>query len=277
MLAAHLIGTEKQGATTCSIVVDNQAALSTFNSELRKPAHHLAQEVLLLATRIQKHRSKNKYSLTLRWTAGHIGIVGNKKADSKAKKAAARLSSDKELLPPYLRKPLLINPSAVKQKLIDKLKKDWSKEWLKSERGKVALKINNTTPSNKFIKTISNTKLSHEASSRIVQLRLQHVPLNSYLFKFQRTDKANCPACSADNKDIMHFLLHCTHYAFERWALAQHVKKKQKNMTIETLLEDPELAIPLANYIDGTSHFKEKPGEQTRSQNNTTMRETQHR
>ena len=146
--------------------------LSPFNSKLRKPGHHLAQEVLLLATRIQKRRSKNKYSLTLRWTAGHISIVGNKKADSKAKKAAAGLSSDKELLPPYLRKPLLINPLAVKQKLINKLKKDWSKEWLKSKRGKVALKIDNTTPSNKFIKTISNTKLSCEASSRIAQLRL---------------------------------------------------------------------------------------------------------
>jgi len=42
---------------------------------------------------------------------------------------------DKELLPPYLRKPLLINPSAVKCKLIDKLKKDWKKEWHKSKRG----------------------------------------------------------------------------------------------------------------------------------------------
>ena len=277
LLAAYLIRTEKQGPTSCSIAVDNQATLRAFNSELRKPGHHLTWEVLLLATRIQKHRSKNKYSLMLRWTAGHISIAGNEKADNEAKKAVAGLSSDKELLPAYLRKPLLINPSAVKQKLIDKLKKDWSKEWLKSKRGKIMSKIDNTTPSNKFIKTISNAKLSHKASSRIVQLRLWHVPLNSYLFKFQRMDKANCPACSTNNEDIVHFLLHCTHYAFERWALAKHVKKKQKSMTIETLLGDPELAIPLANYINGTSCFKEKPGEQTLSHNNTTTRETQHR
>jgi len=64
---------------------------------------------------------------------------------------------------------------------------------------------------------------------------------------------------------------------FERWALAQHVKKKWKNLTIEMLLGDPELAIPLANYINGTSCFKEKPCEQTLSQNNTTTQETQHR
>jgi len=104
-------------------MIDNQAALRAFNLELRKPGHHLVQEALALATRIQKCRSKNKYLLTLRWTAGHIGIAGNKKADREAKKAAAGMSSDKELLPPYLRKPLLINPSAVKRKLVDKLKK----------------------------------------------------------------------------------------------------------------------------------------------------------
>jgi len=253
LLAMHLIGMERQGATPSVITIDNQAALRAFNLELRKPGHHLAQEVLSLATRIQKHRSNDKYSLMLRWTAGHIGIAGNKKADSKAKKSVAGLSSDKELLPPYLRKPLLINPSAVKCKLIDKLKKDWKKEWHESARGINTLKIDSTIPSDRFIKMISNEKLSCEASSRIVQLQLQHVPLNSYLYKFKRTDKDNCPACSAENKTIAHFLLHCTHYTFERWALAQQAKKRHKNMTIETLLEDPEMAIPLANYIDGTS------------------------
>jgi len=46
-----------------------------------------------------------------------------RKLTERQKKAAAGMSSDKELLPPYLRKPLLINPSAVKRKLVDKLKK----------------------------------------------------------------------------------------------------------------------------------------------------------
>jgi len=221
--------------------------------ELRKPSHHLVQEVLSLATRIQKYRSNDKYLLILRWMAGHIGIAGNKKVDSEAKKAVASLSMDKELLPPYLRKPLLINPSAVKCKLIDKPIKDWKKEWHKSARGMNMLKIDSTTPSDRFIKMISNKKLSHEASSRIAQLWLQHVPLNSYLYKFKRMDKDNCPACGTENETITHYLLHCTHYAFKRWGLAQQAKKRHKNMTIEMLLEDPEMAIPLANYIDRTS------------------------
>ena len=110
LLAVHLIGTERRGATSCSVAEDNQAALKAFNSELRKPGHHIAREILQLGNRIQKRRSKHKYLLTLRWTAGHIGIPGNEKADSEAKRAATGLSSNNELLPPYLRKPLFINP-----------------------------------------------------------------------------------------------------------------------------------------------------------------------
>jgi hypothetical protein len=60
----------------------------------------------------------------LRWTVGHVGIPGNKKVDSEAKQAAAGLSTPNELLPLYLRKPLLINPSAVTRKHNNDLKKE---------------------------------------------------------------------------------------------------------------------------------------------------------
>jgi len=120
LLALYLIGTEKRGATTCSVAVDNQAALKAFDLELRKPGHHLVQEILLIANWIHKCRSKQKYLLMLRWTAGHISIPGNEKVDREAKKAADNHTSDKEHLPPYLRKLLLINSSAVIRKRNDK-------------------------------------------------------------------------------------------------------------------------------------------------------------
>ena len=269
LLALHLIGTERRGATSCSVAVDNQAALKAFDSELRKPGHHLVREILQMANRIQKRRSKCKYLLMLRWTAGHIGIPGNEKADNEAKKAAAGLSTTTEHLPPYLRKPLPTNPSAVLRKINDDLKKDWKREWIKTERGKRAIKMDSTTPSVKFLKTISNAKLSRIDVSRIAQLRLQHFPLNKYLHRFKRVDKANCPACGKDNETNAHFLLHCTKYSFERWALMQQVKKKRKDMTMETLLGDPELAILVANYIDVTGCFKVQPGEHAQTQSST--------
>jgi len=59
-------------------------------------------------------------------------------------------------------------------------------------------------------------------------------------------------------------------YTFERWALVQQVRKRKKELTIETLLGDLELALPLANYIEGTGCFKVKSDEYAQNQNITT-------
>jgi len=117
------------------------------------------------------------------------------------------------------------------------------------------LKSNNSTPSNKFLKAISSTKIMHSTASLISQLRLTHIPLNSYLKRFKRADNARCPACGADKETIGHFLLFCLAYAHERWALAHQVKKKKKLLAIETLLEDPNLVTPLGNYINAMQCF----------------------
>ena len=46
-------------------------------------------------------------------------------------------------------------------------------------------------------------------------------------------------------------------------------------MTLETLLGDPDLALPLANYIDGTEKFKQFLGEQLHRQSVTTSRDSE--
>ena len=93
-----------------------------------KPAHNTAREVIRLGHMLKKRTGGKDYSLTLRWTAGHSGIPGNELADKKAKKAALGLSSDKKSLPPYLRRKLTINPSAVQQNFDAKKKQSWSNE-----------------------------------------------------------------------------------------------------------------------------------------------------
>jgi ribonuclease HI len=272
LLGAHLISTERKGSTTCAIGVDNQAAISAFDSDLRKPGHHLAREIMRITNRTRKKRRKGKYTLTIRWTAGHVGIEGNEKADAEAKKAAEGLSSDTKTIPPYLRKPLLINPAAIRKAHNDKMKSEWKTDWRQTERGQKVLKIDKTTPSKNFLKTISNAKLSREAASKLSQLRLTHIPLNSYLYRFKRTDSARCPACGADKEDIDHFLLRCPKYAHERWALAKHTNKKRKTLSLKTLLGDPDMANPLANYIDATQRFKQE-GKYTINQNGNATRE----
>ena len=74
-----------------------------------------------------------------------------------------------------------------------------------------------------------------------------------------QTDKANCPACGHEKETTTHFLLHCIKYDHERWAMSQQVKKSRKKMSLETLLGDPEMAVPIANYVHSTGRFRDKP------------------
>jgi ribonuclease HI len=262
LLGLHLISTEKKGGTTCAIGTDNQAAIKAFHSDLRKPGHHLARESLRLTYQIRNKRRKSKYKLTLRWTAGHEGIEGNEAADQEAKKAAEGLTSNTELLPSYLRKPLLINPSAVKRAHNNTLKNKWTNNWKQSTRGRKMDLIDSTSPSKKFLKAISAPDISRNAASAIAQLRITHIPLNKYLKQFKRADNARCPACGTDEETIAHYLLLCPSYAYERWALARQAKKNHLTLTLKTLLGNAKMTAPLAKFIDAT-HRLSKHGEQT--------------
>ncbi len=122
------------------------------------------------------------------------------------------------------------------------------------------LKIDESTPSGKFLKAISNPKLPRAAASRIVQLRLAHTPLNSYLQRIQKVDSARCPACGASKENIEYFLLRCPGYTHERWPLKQHASRKHKALTLKSLLGDPQFTLPLAAYIQVMGRFT-KPGE----------------
>jgi hypothetical protein len=185
--------------------------------------------------------------LTICWTTGHEGLEGNELANKEAKEAAKGNASETKLLPSYLRKPLLINMSAIKAAHITKLKKEWQDSQRESKRGKALVKIDETALLGSFLKAISNPKLPRQEASNIAQLRLRHTPLNSYLKRIWRVDSARCPACRADNENIENFLLRCLNYAYERWNLARHANKKHKLLTIKTLLVSPDLAVKHAS------------------------------
>ena len=265
LLALQLIGSEQRGNTSFSLGLDNQAAIKALHSDHKGPGHHIAKEIDTLAHKISKRRQKAMYSLTVRWTAGHEGIAGNELADQEAKKAAEGLTSEKQLLPAFLRKPLTTNPAAVKRADHEKKKNAWASNWKSSARGQRTTLIDKSTPSKKFLKAISTADLSREAASRISQFRLSHAPLNKFLKRIQKVDSARCPACGADEETIEHFLLTCPSYAHERWALTQAARKKRKTINLGTLLGDQEMILPLASYIEATHRFSNS-GEQINPQ-----------
>ena len=124
LLALHLIHSEKKNASF-AIGADNQASLEAFQTNLRNPAHNIAREILRQGNMLQKNTHGKNFSLTLRWTAGHVGIPGNELADMEAKRAAGGLSSEQKSLPRFLRCKLTLNPSALYRKRNAELKQKW--------------------------------------------------------------------------------------------------------------------------------------------------------
>jgi hypothetical protein len=185
--------------------------------------------------------------------AGHIGIDGNELIDSEAKKAAKGQSSTTSSLPRILRRKLKISIVALKQNQKKCHKKRWKKNWASSTRGKQDHQYDSSSPSNHFIELISNTKLPRQSSSLISQLRIAHIPLNSYLFRFKRVDNPRCPACGAPKEMVEHYLLHCPIYAYKRWALEKAIKYKPN---LKTLLGDGKAMLVLKNFIKASYRFE---------------------
>ena len=250
-----MILTERRRNHTFAIGTDNQAALEAFNSNLRGPAHHLAREILRVGNMVKKRTRGKNYALTLRWSAGHAGIPGNELADKEAKRAAAGFTSDKNLLPTYLRRPLLINPSAVTQHKNTEIKQRWAKKWKKSSRGRKLAKLGHNAPSSSFICAISRANISRRSASLVTQALLNHIPLNEYLYRIKAVDSAKCPACGTATESVMHFLLECPIYAHERWIMEKGFRKANKVLMSRNLLGDAEVIGLLISYISATHHF----------------------
>ena len=200
-----------------------------------------------------------KFSLTIRWTAGHAGISGNEEADEEAKKAAEGTTSDATHLPKLLRKKLKYSKSAAIQDENLIRKERWARDWAASPRHAKFKHIDASLPSRKFIKLISNTKISRSDASKFFQLRSGHIPLNAYLFRFKRKESAQCPACGAQKETPQHYLMECPAYSHERWKLGP--KKGEQELKFAELLSSGKKTVAVAHYMQATGRFAEEKQE----------------
>ena len=254
LMGLHLIKTEKAGKVSFALGTDDRKAIGeTLTSDLVQPGQKIAMEAIKTASQIQRRCRPVGQLLTLRWTAGHAGIPGNERADREAKKAARGLTSDTKLLPPLLRRKLTFNSAALKEKHLNNIYTKWKTEWRSSPRGIKMKTLDDSTPSNTFLNLICNNKLTRKESSFLTQLCTEHIPLNSYLYKFKLVDSPRCPACGAVSETTHHFLFTCPTYAYERWPLQQKCKG---TLSLKKIMTDRKLVRALLRYVTATERFK---------------------
>ena len=232
ILGLHLIRTEPASRTSIALGTDNQAALTAAATPRNRSGHHLAQAFMAAATNLRKSKGTANYSLTLRWTAGHVNIKGNEDADKEAKVASEGSSSPPTDLPKILKKTLKYNKSAAKQHYNIKLNNIWRREWATAPCARRLNHIDPTLPSSKFLKLTSDPKLSRKGMSWLFQLRTGHFPLNAYLHRFKHTETVHCPACGHHTETPQHFLLDCPAHAHEDGPSFQGNARRIKNMQI---------------------------------------------
>ena len=260
LLGLQLIKERRWKNLAYAIGVDNQAAIKSLASKLDKPGHYLAAEILNAAAKL-KRTMGSRYSLSLRWTAGHIGIPGNEDVDEEAKAAAEGLSTEDDKLPKTLRKPLKISRSAARQQLNGSVKMRWENEWKMSPRYTRLKHIDSSLPSHKFVELMSSKDIRREAASKTYQLRSGHIPLNAYLHRFKLVESAQCPACGAPRETPQHFVLECPAYEHERRKTLKP-KRGRSELKYAEILGRKNEAVALAHFIMDTRRFDRETQEQ---------------
>ena len=233
-----------------SIYTDNQAFVNSSIAPKAAPGQYLLQEFSASAGRVRAR-------ITVNWISGHSKVAGNEQADRLAREAAAGRASRGIDLPQILRSQLPTSASARNQHYLEKLKRRWGREWLKSPRRRRFEMIDDTFPFSGFRRR--QNKLSRAHSSLMVQIRSGHLPLNLYLHRIGKTDSKQCQACRTNDEEetptenVTHFLYDCPAYANQRSTLFRKIGAA--NIAIRDIMLQTKSMKALAQYIITTGRF----------------------
>ncbi len=203
-----------------TILIDSQAAILVIQSGQTKSGQYLVEEFHCQACQLQAKRRSLR--IHIQWVPGHISVLGNKMVDAEAKLAAQGSTSPLFDSHTVLTNPLPCSKATALADFKKHTQKKWAEQWLTSPKGSFMKHFNCSPPFPKVQCSFKN--MSRVKASMFTQLRIGHVPLNTYLFRSRASPSPNCPYCNVPETVTHYILVCCHHYSEECQALRRWTK-----------------------------------------------------
>jgi ribonuclease HI len=255
-LALALLRKQANVEGPVTIIVDSQPAILATSNASPTPSHWIWDAWHTQLTALAKKHPRAV--VTIRWAPGHIGIVGNERADEEAKRAAQREDSTSQMaIPKIFRGDLPWSRSAVRQEYHTELRAAAKQTWEESPRYERMSRYNDKVLKGSYI-TLAN-KLPRSLAVLLLQLRTGHIPLAKHLHRINKAESPICPCCRQADETVAHYLLHCSAH---RDARRELVREGGRDANIITkLLGTTKLYPPLFRYVARTGRFRNVHGD----------------
>ncbi|KAI8993937.1 hypothetical protein BD414DRAFT_375602, partial [Trametes punicea] len=112
-------------------------------------------------------------------------------------------------------------------------------------------------PSTKFDELICSLPRRH--ANLLMQLRTNHVPLQTYFARIGKATSPTCPLCHEEPETVSHYLLRCPAYSLQR--AVHFISLGFSGRNLATLLNSAPAMRPLFAYINSTGRLRRIFGE----------------
>ncbi len=250
ILSLHLLGRETVPRDSkITLYIDNQALVKALGKPNAKSGQWIIREIYDTVTAWLKQNQPARF--TFCWISAHSDVDLNEAVDVAAKEAAGGISSYPGELPKSLRSSIPHDIAALRQRFNAELKALWKAKWTSSQRYARMTAIDPDFPLRNFL-TKMDGKFRVYASI-LFQIRMNHIPLNAYLFRFKRADSDGCPHCGK-RETVHHFINECKSYSRERHTL--RVVTGRGGTSLKTLMSTEKYLAALIEYIVKTKRLR---------------------
>jgi len=211
--------TKTNNITKFVIFTDSLSSIMLLAGRKHNSFRHLVHYIRRELLRVSDESGK----AVIQWVPAHRGIHGNELADKAAKEAGGS-DSIYEVRTPY--EDMI---KVISNKCVDYWQQDWESMILASGRGNDLRNIKDTIAYWPW-----TTNKSRAIETALARLRVGHVGLGQYNFKFRLTET---PLCSCGEiETISHFLLECENYRIIRTQMMNQIRNLNINLPLNTKL-----------------------------------------